>query len=215
MRHKRYSIQFYAFLILFSLSAKAQLRTIDIHGSRVNQRFSVDTADLMKKQTREVLGKKTLVQKDTGMRKNEYYFYNENSNTVVFYPPLKHIRVTSHFGYRNHPVVGGIRLHSGIDLKAYYEPVFAIADGMIERCGYDDISGNYIVVNHGKVKTAYCHLSKLLYEKGTIVTGGEIIAISGNTGRSTGPHLHFGVKYVNKSVDPRLLTFIFKSGFER
>lgn len=215
MSNRRYSIQLYAFVLLFSISSKAQMRRIDIYGSSVNQRFSSDTVA-----TNNEPGNATFIKKEPEvavpkMRKNEYYFYEEKPSGTVFYPPLKQIQITSHFGYRNHPVTGGIKFHSGIDLKACYEPVYAVAGGIIEKCEYNEISGNYIIINHGNVKTIYCHLSKSLLKKNDLVTGGDVIGITGNTGRSTGPHLHFAVKYLDRNVDPRLLFFIFRPDLVR
>lgn len=88
-------------------------------------------------------------------------------------------------------------MHNGIDLKAYYEPVFAIADGLVKEASFGDKEGNYIVILHGGLESIYCHLSTILCKKGQSIKGGECIGISGNSGGSTGPHLHFGIKYMN------------------
>ncbi len=88
-------------------------------------------------------------------------------------------------------------MHKGVDLKAYYEPVFAMADGVVKITGYKEREGNYIVITHGDVESIYCHLCILLCKQGQYVKGGNCIGVSGNSGFSTGPHFHFGVKSVN------------------
>lgn len=213
MKQTRFIIQFYSLMLLFGHSVNAQIRTIDIHGSIVNRTFSDDNDD--KKGAVVKVNKKEELpsSENEEMNKNKYYFFENKKRKQEFYPPLRKMQATSGYGYRHHPVVGGIKFHSGVDLKAYYETVYSIADGIVEKCGYDDVSGNYIIINHGKIKTGYCHLSRFLKNVGDIVKGGSAIGISGNTGRSTGPHLHFGVKYFEKNINPALLSFIFKSDF--
>ncbi|MFT4094197.1 MAG: M23 family metallopeptidase [Niabella sp.] len=82
-----------------------------------------------------------------------------------------------------------------MDLKAYYEPVYAVADAVVKFAGWGNAEGYYIILNHGNAETVYCHLSRLNVTAGEIVNGGQVIGITGNTGRSTGPHLHWGVRY--------------------
>lgn len=122
-----------------------------------------------------------------------------------FYPPLKRIIPTSQFGWRKHPVTGEIKFHTGIDLKAYYEPVYCIADGVVSFAGQGDIEGNYVIIDHGQVSSVYCHLNKSLCKTGEVIKAGKVLGISGNTGRSTGPHLHFGVRWIDRRVNPGLL----------
>lgn len=122
--------------------------------------------------------------------------------TKRFYRPLKDLKYTSGYGWRTHPVTGNSKFHSGIDLKAWYEPVYAVADGIVTKAGWGNAEGFYVVINHGGAETIYCHLSKLLCSQGNTLSGGTVLGISGNTGRSTGPHLHFGLKYDNEHVDP-------------
>lgn len=124
--------------------------------------------------------------------------------------PLKNLVPTSGYGRRIHPITGVYQYHTGIDYKAFYEPVYNIADGKVIKAGYNEISGNYMVIEHGLVSSVYCHLQELYYTIGDFVPGGEMIAKSGNTGRSTGPHLHFGLKYNKKDINPGLLSTISK-----
>lgn len=128
------------------------------------------------------------------------------SNIVRLFKPLKTLVPTSDFGNRIHPITGEFKYHTGIDYKAFYEPVYSIADGKVVKAGYNKISGNYLVIEHGAVSSIYCHLQEIYYSAGEFVQGGTIIAKSGNTGRSTGPHLHFGLKYLKKDINPGLLS---------
>jgi len=121
--------------------------------------------------------------------------------------PLKEIEFTSLFGWRLHPIDRVFKNHEGVDLKAYYEPVFAFCDGWVVRTGSEARSGNYIVLGHGdgKLESTYAHLSVIGVRPGEMVESGQIIAISGNSGFSTGPHLHFGLKYDGVGIDPKIM----------
>ena len=114
--------------------------------------------------------------------------------------------VTSDFGERFHPIFQIETLHAGIDLRANYEVVNSIANGIISKEGYDKRAGNYIVIQHGNgIESIYCHLSKFLFKPGDLVFAGDRIAISGATGAATAPHLHFAVKENGKFIDPKPL----------
>jgi murein DD-endopeptidase MepM/ murein hydrolase activator NlpD len=85
--------------------------------------------------------------------------------------------------------------------------VRVVADGIVKRASEDAVNGKVIIVDHGRgVTTAYCHNSRLLVTTGEAVKAGQIISESGNTGRSTGPHLHYQVELGRRPVDP----FVFR-----
>lgn len=121
-----------------------------------------------------------------------------------------HARLTSHFGWRMHPIVGKNKFHNGIDLAAYYkQPVYSTAQGVVEKVGYDRIIGNYIVVSHaGLFKTIYGHLSSTLVKVGQWVDREQLIGLVGSTGRSTGYHLHYSVKKNNVMVNANQYLFL-------
>ena len=119
--------------------------------------------------------------------------------------PLRNIKVNSPYGYRTDPITGKRKFHNGIDLQARNEETFAMFDGVVSKVGQDKTSGKYVVIQHGNFRISYCHLSQVLIAKGTLVRPGDIIAITGSTGRSTGPHLHLTCKYKGKALDPILL----------
>lgn len=130
---------------------------------------------------------------------------------ILFSYPLKKLMITSHFGYRIHPVTGNNKFHNGIDLKAFYEPVFAVFSGSIEQAGWGEKEGYYVIVKHAEnVQTIYCHLAKTRLQKNESVQAGQVIGISGNTGQSTGPHLHFAVRFKEAYIDPVKVFDIFQ-----
>ena len=103
--------------------------------------------------------------------------------------------VTSHYGWRRAPRGGGTRLHSGLDVAAPIgTPIIAPADGHVVFAGYHTAYGYLVVIDHGYgISTKYAHTSRMLVDAGDRVQRGDLIARVGNTGRSTGPHLHFEV----------------------
>jgi murein DD-endopeptidase MepM/ murein hydrolase activator NlpD len=118
--------------------------------------------------------------------------------------PLEGAALTSGFGMRTHPVLGGRRQHAGIDLAAPTgTPVYATADGVVSRADWYSSYGLYISVEHGaSMQTRYAHLSRLAVTAGDSVKKGDLIGYVGSTGRSTGPHLHYEVRIDGLAVNP-------------
>jgi murein DD-endopeptidase MepM/ murein hydrolase activator NlpD len=118
--------------------------------------------------------------------------------------PLDAAYMTSGFGMRRHPVLGGRRSHKGIDLAAPTgTPVYATADGMVSRADRSRSYGLVIYLDHGaELQTRYAHLSKLLVADGEMVSRGDLIGYVGSTGQSTGPHLHYEVRVDGVAVNP-------------
>ena len=108
--------------------------------------------------------------------------------------PLRSIRVNSLYGRRIDPINGRPKDHCGLDLKAHYEEVLSMFDGKCLDTGRNRGSGNYITIKYGKYTISYCHLSQIWVRPGDMVFAGDPLGVSGSTGRSTGPHLHFMVK---------------------
>ena len=104
--------------------------------------------------------------------------------------PLKRIKVTSPFGMRKDPLTGKMKMHNGIDLHARNDEVYAMFPGVVKKVGYDKRSGNYVTLQHGEYTVSYCHLSRVTVKERTLVLAGDVVGITGNTGRSTGEHLH-------------------------
>lgn len=124
--------------------------------------------------------------------------------------PYDGVYLTSYYGYRYHPLDGDWRYHSGIDVSmsdAYGKNIVATRAGTVILSSLESESGtgygNYIIIDHGDGYTSlYGHCSALLVSQGQRVSRGQIIARVGSTGWSTGPHLHFEVRYNGETVDP-------------
>jgi murein DD-endopeptidase MepM/ murein hydrolase activator NlpD len=116
--------------------------------------------------------------------------------------PLRQVQLTSGFGYRIHPVTGKYAFHSGIDLRARSDTVFAVLPGHVGAVSYDPLLGIYIRLDHGALQSSYGHLSQVLVLPGDSVLAGTPIAISGATGRVTAEHLHFSIRLHGQPIDP-------------
>ncbi|WP_165501251.1 M23 family metallopeptidase [Pedobacter psychrodurus] len=126
--------------------------------------------------------------------------------------PLRAFKINSGFGMRTHPVTGiKNSFHSGIDLYAKSDTVFAILPGKVVKVSSDRMIGNYIIIAHGAYTSIYGHLSKSVVSGGNLVAPGTPIAISGSTGRATGEHLHFGLKHRGVFVDPLRMLYLFSN----
>lgn len=121
------------------------------------------------------------------------------------FPTLKGTPVTSEFGWRQHPITGERKLHTGIDFGAQFgTPIYAVAGGKVEFSGEKGGYGNAVIIEHNdNLSTLYGHVSKLYVNEGASVAPGQLIALVGSTGFSTGPHLHFEVRINDKPVNPR------------
>ncbi|NHB76785.1 DUF5930 domain-containing protein [Rhodobacter calidifons] len=128
---------------------------------------------------------------------------------LPFAMPVKSaFRWTSGFGYRRDPKGAGIRMHEGTDLAGSYgTPIYATADGVVVHAGWDNGYGRLVTIRHDfGVETRYAHLSQIRVEVGQRVSRGDRIGDMGNSGRSTGTHLHYEVRLGGTPVNP--MTFI-------
>ena len=118
--------------------------------------------------------------------------------------PLDGARLSSGYGSRIHPVLGGRRGHKGIDLAAPTgTPIYATADGVVSKAKWFSSYGLYVSIEHGgKLQTRYAHMSRLNVADGQRVKKGDVIGFVGSTGRSTGPHLHYEVRVDGVAVNP-------------
>lgn len=126
------------------------------------------------------------------------------SHTPMGWPAVGPI--SSRYGWRSHPIYNETRFHDGIDIAVSIgTEVRATADGVVISAGTNGGYGLAVVIDHGYgVQTLYAHNSKLLVRAGEVVTRGQVISHSGNTGVSTGPHLHYEVRVGGKTVDPAI-----------
>ncbi len=136
-------------------------------------------------------------------------YFNRSGKNVkksILKTPLDGARLSSNFGMRKHPISGYNKMHKGVDFAAPTgTPIYAGGNGVIEFAGKNGGYGNYIRIRHNnEYKTAYAHLSRFKkgISKGVRVNQGEVIGYVGNTGNSTGPHLHYEILFQNKQINP-------------
>lgn len=121
--------------------------------------------------------------------------------------PLIAGRVTSGFGLRVHPLLGGLRMHSGIDLAAPMgSPIIATDGGTVSTAGWQGGYGLAVTIDHANgLRTRYGHMSRISVAPGQSVRQGQVIGLVGSTGRSTGPHLHYEVLFRGQTINPATL----------
>jgi murein DD-endopeptidase MepM/ murein hydrolase activator NlpD len=125
--------------------------------------------------------------------------------------PLDRLHITSTYGYRIHPITGSRAFHSGVDYRgAVGTPVYAVADGVVVQSSFSNENGNFIAIKHSdNSQSWYLHLSQRSVGNGQRIKGRQIIGKVGNTGNSSGPHLHFSIKQPNGSwMNPLLKKMI-------
>ena len=124
---------------------------------------------------------------------------------AMFIRPIAYKKITSHFGYRIHPISGRKKMHTGVDLAASIgTPVRASASGRVSMASNNKRGyGKYIKIQHsGSYSTAYAHLSRIVVTAGQIVSQGQVIGYCGNSGYTTGSHLHYEKQLNGKFVNP-------------
>ncbi|MBU1659496.1 M23 family metallopeptidase [bacterium] len=157
-----------------------------------------------------LIGLAPVADKSLQERVSETKLNSEHMATLLqFIPsgsPLEYSGITSKFGYRIHPTLNRKEFHRGLDMKAVMKtPVYATADGIVEYSGYHQKSGfgNLIILQHNYGFRAYFgHLNKIVIESGQFVKKGDLIAYTGNSGMSSGPHLHYEIRFVQRAVNP-------------
>lgn len=135
--------------------------------------------------------------KTKSLRRTEY--------PLNFKWPIAWKGVTSPWGYRTDPITGKkVLKHTGIDLRASMRtPVYAPEGGKVRLAGWINGYGNTVIIDHGYgYSTLFGHLDSINVKNGQKIKKGTLIAKSGNTGRSTGPHLHYEIRYNNKPINP-------------
>ena len=135
-------------------------------------------------------------------------FFDESGKNIkgfLLHTPVDSARITSGFGMRMHPILGYTRMHQGVDFGVPTgTPVYAAGDGVVEEARWAGGYGRWIKLRHANGwETAYGHLSGWAVRPGQHVRQGQVIAYSGSTGESTGPHLHYEVMDAGRKVDPK------------
>ena len=130
--------------------------------------------------------------------------YAPPHSSGIWIVPCTYSRVSSPFGYRWHPTTGEYTMHKGVDLAAPKgTPIYATRSGYVNVATYHSTAGNYVTINHRDGFTSvYMHMTHYVVSPGQEVKAGQLIGYVGSTGRSTGPHLHFGIHYKGEYVNP-------------
>ena len=120
--------------------------------------------------------------------------------------PIEYHGITSKFGYRKHPITGKREKHNGSDMRAVnFTEVYATANGVVEYAGYHRRSGYgrlIIIDNSYGFRTYFAHLGKISVKHGQVIQKGDLIGLTGNTGRSNGPHLHYEIRFMQQALNP-------------
>jgi murein DD-endopeptidase MepM/ murein hydrolase activator NlpD len=158
----------------------------------------------------ELVGLKTNVQTVMSDRLENLKFTSKQEKVIFQNIPngyiVPYIGIASKFGWRIHPILKRKEFHKGLDFRAKRNtPIKAPADGVVEFAGYHKRSGfgNLIIIDHNYgFKTSYGHLRKVAVKAGQFIKKGEIIGYTGSSGLSTGPHLHYEVRFVSRALNP-------------
>ncbi|MBX1886453.1 zinc metallopeptidase, M23 family [Campylobacter peloridis] len=127
--------------------------------------------------------------------------------------------ITGDFGWRHHPILNKKEFHPGLDLRAALKtPIHAPANGVVEYAGYSNNGYGYsvILIHNFGFKTVYAHMTRQdVVKAGQFVKKGDLLGYTGNTGLSTGPHLHYEVRFINKLLDPKIFIDLNRKNYEQ
>ena len=195
------------------------------HHSQKIEEIKEENKVPLKKESQSENSHKSLKEYISFLQKKSSYLFNDIWNTLGILEENKHLLkttpsiipakgwISSRFGYRNSPVTDGfsslVHFHGGLDIAASIgTPIRAPADGVVSSIGSDKRTGNYITISHGyQLKTLYGHLHEIHVKPSQKVLRGDVIGTIGNTGRSTGSHLHYEVRIANQPVNPEYYFF--------
>lgn len=188
---------------ILSTSAFAQFNTI---GTYNHKRIKTENPSKPVDATTDSISMKDSITEPTNIEMvGESSSYQTENVTSLVSLPLKSIHIGSGFGMRMHPIYHKRMMHNGIDLSARYESVYSMFPGTVIKVGQDSRSGKFVTVKTGDYTISYCHLSQQYVKVNDFVNAGTIIALSGSTGVSTGPHLHLTTKKDGKAFNPTIL----------
>ena len=207
---KRKIVALWAIICLAVSSVKAQFNTVSDNVCRYKVRKVEEKFLLPANQPVDSI-QANLLQQETDSKDSKQKQWISSYPSITY--PLKSIKVTSPYGYRRDPITGKQSWHNGLDLRAKNEPAYSMMEGIVEKIGYDSRSGNYVTLRHGNYHVSYCHLSSIIVRKGESVYPGIIVGVTGNTGRSTGSHLHLTCKKDGKSFNPTILLNLIEKSF--
>lgn len=151
-------------------------------------------------------GTKAKIKMSDKTEKTTVQLAKNNSFDIASVLGHRHFRISSRYGYRKHPISGRRRMHKGVDIAAVAgTPIKAPADGIVQEVRWARGYGRYVVIKHNsKLSTAYAHMSAFAdgLKPGMKIKAGQNLGFVGNTGYSTGPHLHYEVRLYGRTIDP-------------
>ena len=175
-------------------SKKAELEELSDSLSEIEQMIGLKPIDEESLQERVSIAKLSSSQRSTLLK------------LIPSGTPIEYHGITSKFGYRIHPTLNTKEFHRGTDMKAQMDtPVYATADGVVEWAGFHKSSGygNLIILEHVYgFKSYFGHLNKIVIKSGQFVKKGQLIAYTGNSGMSNGPHLHYEIRFIHRVLNP-------------
>ena len=185
--------------LFYSMQIKGKIQDIEELSSKLD---SIEEIIGLKKEDegKDVISRATLA-KITSAQK--MYMLS----TIPSGSPLEETVIKSRYGYRIHPITKKKKFHRGLDLRARTKtPVYSTADGVVRYVQSRNRGdfGRVVIISHNfGFETTYAHLRKTKVKIGDVVKKNQLIGLSGNSGRSTGPHLHYEVRYASKVLNPR------------
>lgn len=199
----------YLVLLLISTTANAQFYTVSREKKYIEINSIQDSPSNNREKNKKIDLSRSIATVDTGLPSPK------RQRIKLLSLPLDSIYVTSTFGNRPDPFTGRKKNHYGIDLRASSSEVYSIMPGKIKKIGYEKKGlGNYIKIVHGDFEVTYGHLHSTIGEVGDFISAGTIVGISGNTGRSTAPHLHLAIRYRGNYINPKpILEYLKKGAF--
>ncbi len=152
----------------------------------------------MQQESRQIEQMLARLQRGGGQR------YSGSWSGTLQCPISRSYRISSQYGWRIHPILGGRRFHDGVDLACPTgTPIHAADKGLVVYAGWRGGYGRTILIDHGSgISTMYAHCSRIAVKNGQTVGRGQVIGYVGSTGLSTGPHLHFGLRKYGKPINP-------------
>lgn len=204
---RKITIAISAVLLALNFPVKAQFNTVTYPNNRCNvgnglQKTAIEDA----LETREMSDTDSSILTAADIKKKE-----QMARYLSVCYPLSHIKINSPYGYRKDPFTGKRKFHNGIDLYARNAEVYAMLQGQVIAVGQDNVSGKYVTLQHGNFTVSYCHLSQISVSQGQDVLPGDVVGITGNTGRSTGEHLHITCKYKGYVINPSIIFNVISS----
>ncbi|MDR1592770.1 MAG: M23 family metallopeptidase [Prevotellaceae bacterium] len=188
------------FFTICCLSSQAQFFTVkakEAEKEKIVEKTVADSQTVLKD-----VGAVTSVSNNSGLNDGAKRMLDGMRKRQYFSLPMDELKINSPYGYRTDPFTGKRKFHKGVDLNADFNYVYSVMPGKVIKSGRNRTLGEFIQIEHGEFRTTYGHLLQRLVAVKEAVEAGQPIGISGSSGRSTGEHLHFGMTYGGKSIDP-------------